>query len=153
MEEKTRQNVLAMHLRAHPVTYLVGLPLQGSPLLVLQPKSFNYQPTSSSEGGATVCSMGEQWSMVACVWLSVNSSSDLISDGDIESQNTQYFDLPHLICHTKKLKKIDVTPVNPCHGCGFFWGPKTPTRARARTNPWHQPVWVCKPVTFPTDIV
>src|SRR5882757_8522559 len=28
-----------------------------------------------------------------------------------------------------------VTPVNPCHGCGFFSGSKMPTRARARTNP------------------
>jgi hypothetical protein len=43
-------------------------------------------------------------------------------------------------------------PSNPCHGYGFCWGSELPTRTRTRDYPSRQPVRVCKPVTFPTQM-
>ena len=39
---------------------------------------------------------------------------------------------------------------NLCHGYGFLEGRELPTHTCTYDHLWPQPVWVCKPMTFPT---
>jgi hypothetical protein len=48
---------------------------------------------------------------------------------------------PHL--PRKKLKKLTRHTRQPVSRVWVFLGPEN-------ANPWHQPIWVCKPVTFPS---